>query len=121
MYSCVLILPIDQVETGNNVGVAMGWGPDNYSVPLSQNGTEPATHLGLHSWVESSFQELVESKTYPEELSEAGITEAEYDSMMDSLIYSFWSDYIDHFSTIITENDLRLVDDAFIDDYTTTT
>ncbi len=42
MRSCVLLLPLDQVATGNAVGEAMGWGPTSYSVPLSADGSEPA-------------------------------------------------------------------------------
>jgi hypothetical protein len=38
-----------------------------------------------------------------------GITEAEYDAMKAVLISSFWPDYINHFSTVCTENGLELV------------
>lgn len=109
MLSCVLILPLDQIATGNAVGEAMGRGPDNYSVPLSADGSEPATHYGLHAWTSDDFQTLIESGVYPPELADAGITKADYDAMMAVLIYSFWPDYTDHFATIIAENGFAIV------------
>lgn len=109
MLSCVLILPADQVGTGNAVGEAMGWGPNSYSVPLSADGTEPATHYGLHSWVTEAFQQMVETGYYPPELASAGISEAVYTAMMAVLIYSFWPDYADHFATVCAENGLTVV------------
>jgi hypothetical protein len=110
MLSCVLILPLDQVATGDTVAEAMGWGPDNYSVPLSADGSEPATHYGLHAWTGDDFQTLIESGVYPPELAEAGISKTDYDAMMAVLIYSFWPDYADHFATIIAENNLQMVE-----------
>ena len=107
--SCVLILPDAQLATGNAVGAAMGWGPNNYSVPLSADGSEPATHWGLHAWVEQSFQDMIESGVYPPQVAEAGISEDAYNAMLAALIYSFWQDYVDHFATVCAENGLMLV------------
>jgi hypothetical protein len=109
MLSCVLILPNNQVATGNAVGEAMGWGPDNYSVPLSAKGLEPATHYGLHAWTDDAFQKLVESGVYPPELEKAGISKADYDAMHAVLVSSFWSDYVDHFNTVCVEQSLKMV------------
>ena len=109
MLSCVLILPLDQIATGNAVGEAMGWGPDNYSVALSADGSEPATHYGLHAWTSDDFQTLIESGVYPPELADAGISEADYDAMLAVLIYSFWPDYADHFDAVIADNGLAVV------------
>lgn len=109
MLSCVLILPDDQVATGNAVGETMGWGPDNYSVPLSANGLEPPTHYGLHAWTDNRFKELVESGVYPPELEKAGISKADYDAMQLVLISSFWSDYMNHFNTICAEQGLAMI------------
>jgi hypothetical protein len=109
MLSCVLILPEDQVATGNAVGEAMGWGPNNYSVPLSPTGAEPATHYGLHAWTDDAFKELVESGVYAPELEQAGISKADYDAMHAVLVSSFWSDYVDHFNTVCAEQGLEMV------------
>ena len=109
MLSTVLILPLDQVATGNAVAEAMGWGPNNYSVPLSADGSEPATHYGLHAWAGNEFEQMVETGYYPPQVAEAGIDEATFDAMMAVLIYSFWPDYTNHFATIIAENNLTVV------------
>lgn len=109
MLSCVLILPVDQVATGNAVGEAMGWGPNSYSVPLSADGSEPATHYGLHAWVTEEFQTLIETGAYPPEVEAAGITQSDYDAMMAVLISSFWDDYVDHFATVCADNGLVVV------------
>ena len=110
MLSTVLILPIAQVDTGNAVAEAMGWGPNNYSVPLSADGSEPATHYGLHAWAGDEFEQMVETGYYPPQVAEAGIDQATYDAMMAALIYSFWPDYTDHFATIIADNNLQIVE-----------
>ena len=109
MLSCVLILPDAQTPTGNAVGEAMGWGPASYSVPLSADGSEPATHYGLHAWVTEEFQALIETGAYPPQVEAAGITQADYDAMMAALISSFWPDYVDHFATICSDNGLVVV------------
>lgn len=110
MLSCVLILPLDQVTTGNAVSEAMGWGSPAYTVALSADGTEPATHYGLHTWAGADFQAMIESGYYPPQLTEAGIAQGDYDAMLAVLISSFWPDYTDHFATVCVENDLKVVE-----------
>src|SRR5512137_410311 len=110
MLSTVLILPVDQTAVGNDVAEAMGWGPNNYSVPLSADGSEPATHFGLHAWAGNEFEQMVETGYYPPQVAEAGIDKATYGAMMAVLVYSFWTDYTDHFATIIAENNLQIVE-----------
>lgn len=44
----VLVIPATLLDKANALGEAMGWGPNNYSVPLSSNGSEPATHWSLN-------------------------------------------------------------------------
>ena len=110
MLSCVLILPDDQLATGNAVGEAMGWGPASYSVALSADGAEPSTHMGLHTWATEEFQQMIATGYYPPEVADAGITKADYDAMLAVLISSFWTDYENHFSTVCAENGLKIVE-----------
>ncbi len=107
--SCVLILPLEHVATGNAVGEAMGWGPENYSVPLSVGGAAPATHKGLHAWVADDFQTLIEGGVYPPELADVGVTQAEYDAMVGALTHSFRADAAGHFNAVCAANDLQMV------------
>ena len=111
MLSTVLILPLDQVATGNAVAEAMGWGPNNYSVALSADGSEPATHWGLHAWAGNEFEQMVGTGYYPPELA-GDVDEATFAAMIGALIYSFRDDYTGHFATIIAENGLQIVEPA---------
>ena len=44
MSVCVLIIPDAIKDMANELGGLMGWGSGNYRVPLSADGSEPATH-----------------------------------------------------------------------------
>ena len=44
MSVCVLIIPDAVKDRANELGGLMGWGSENYRVPLSIDGSEPATH-----------------------------------------------------------------------------
>lgn len=110
MKSLVLIIPTELRDSANQLGDVLGMGPDNYSVALSADGSEPATHYGLHAWVEQAFQALVESGVYPPELAESGISEDDYNAMMAVLVSSFWPDYVDHFATVCADNGLTIVE-----------
>ena len=44
----VLVIPATLLDKANGLGEAMGWGPNNYSIPLSADGSEPATHWSLN-------------------------------------------------------------------------
>jgi hypothetical protein len=112
MLSTVLILPNAYVATGDAVGEAMGWGPRNFSIPLSADGSEPATHTGLHAWSSDDFPAMLESRIPPPAVLEAGVTVEEYDAMLDALISSFWADYVGHFDTVCAENGLTIVEPA---------
>ncbi|MEN9936054.1 MAG: hypothetical protein RLZZ387_2633 [Chloroflexota bacterium] len=109
MLSCVLLLPDNQVDTGNAVSEAMGWGSPAYTVPLSADGSEPASHWGLHTWAGDDLQAMIETGFYPPQVEDAGITQDAYNAMLAVLIYSFWQDYVDHFATVCAENGLTVV------------
>lgn len=109
MLSTVLILPDVLRDEGNRMGAAMGWGPDNFSVPLSADGGPPPTHWGLHAWAADTFPDLLASAVVPPELAEAGFTQAEWDAIRAGMIQSYWTDYTDHFNTVIAENSLAVV------------
>ena len=106
MLSAVLILPVAQVETGNAVAEAMGWGPNNYGVPLSASGE--ATHYGLHAWASDGFREMVETGFYPPELAGA-VTEAAFTAMLAALFYSFRDDHAGHFAEVCAANGLGVL------------
>ena len=110
MFSCVLILPIGYVDEGNTMGEILGYGSYSFTVPLSNTGNEPITHVGLHSWVEQSFIDMMNSDIIPNILLENGFTQEQYTTLNENMIKSYWDDYVGHFDTIIKENNLQIVD-----------
>lgn len=50
----VSVAPSAFVDAANALVEAQGWGPLNYSVPLSATGSAPATHYGLAAHVQPS-------------------------------------------------------------------
>jgi len=57
--SAVLIIPAALRAAANAVAASQGWGPDNYTVPLSATGLPPATHYMCRTDVSAEFLELV--------------------------------------------------------------
>ncbi len=103
MQSCVLIIPVALHAKANALGVAMGWGPGNFSVALSATGAEPATYFGLHSWVEPRFVLILQSASagiMPQSLIDAGYPEADFDAVTGSLMASIRPDNTGHFDEI---------------------
>lgn len=47
--SLVMICPAAAMEQVSAIGVALGHSENEFSVPLSPTGNEPATHYGLHT------------------------------------------------------------------------
>lgn len=54
MQSAILILPADLKAQGNAIGEVMGWGPESYTIPLSDNQIN-ITHYGLRADVDDQF------------------------------------------------------------------
>jgi len=104
MLSCVLILPAILRDKGNALGGVMGWGPDNYSVALT-NTTDP-THYGLHAWVTQSFVDLIDAGTMPVGLD---YPQADFDEVMAALISSFRANMTGHFDEVCAAHGLSLV------------
>lgn len=59
MQSAVMIVPDAHKAAADAFGESMGWGPGNYSVPLSPTGALPATHWGCRANVSEGFLELL--------------------------------------------------------------
>lgn len=69
MPSLVLIIPAALRAEANALGAALGHGPDSYSVALSADGLEPATHYGLN-FVDPApaFLDMIEQGSPPPDL-----------------------------------------------------
>jgi hypothetical protein len=78
MNSVVIIIPAGNLALGNQIGEAMGYGPASYTVPLSADGLEPATHYGLHTWASDAFVALLNAGTVsplPDGVTEQNISD----------------------------------------------
>ena len=99
MTSAVLILPDAYRDAGNAFGVEKGWGDNNFSVALSADGSEPATHWGCRADVGPSFVEMVENP------------DPESGPLIEGLIHSF-NDALapyDHWVETLAANNLMVV------------
>jgi hypothetical protein len=54
MQSAILIIPVALLSQANAVGAAMAWGPESYTIPLSDDGST-VTHWGLRADVDEQF------------------------------------------------------------------
>lgn len=69
IYSACLILPAAYREAGNALAESMGWGPDNYSIALTDNG-ETITHYAVSTCVDQQFADWLQNP--PPEAEGAG-------------------------------------------------
>ena len=58
-YSVVLLIPAATQSAGNQVAEGLGHGPNNFSVALSSDGSEPATYYGCRTQAQESFIQLL--------------------------------------------------------------
>lgn len=58
-YSVVLLIPAAVQAQADQVAAGLGHGPDNFSVPLSANGSEPATWYGCRAQTQQSFIDML--------------------------------------------------------------
>jgi hypothetical protein len=99
MKSLVLIIPTELRDSANQLGDALGMGPNNYSVPLSTGSV--ITHYGLHAWSDEAFIEMLETGTLPE-----GVEFPDLQEVLDALIVSVQPDSTGHFDNVLQENNL---------------
>jgi hypothetical protein len=58
-YSAVCVVSAENLHIGNQLAEALGHGPNNHSVALSPNGSEPATHYACRAQVNDVFVAMV--------------------------------------------------------------
>ena len=97
-HSIVIIVPNALREAVNEAAEENGHGPNNMSVPLSSNGTEPATHYGCRTWASDGF--LAELNDYPQQLKVASIIDIRPDAECHG-----------HFDAVLAANNLQKVAD----------
>jgi hypothetical protein len=103
MQSAVLILPANLKTQGNTIGDAMGWGPESYTIPLSDNGAD-ITHWGLRADVDEQFVRWI-TGVDPLPLPDAN-------TVLESLIYDFSENSLwgrDHLEYVCALHNLTII------------
>lgn len=86
-HNIALALPVAHLTTGNIVAAAMFEGMDNWSIRLSANGSEPATHYGINSVASAANTGILTGETAMPALPYAalGITEQAVTDMLAAI------------------------------------
>ena len=99
MFSAVLIIPASLLPQANAVGEAMNWGPESYTIPLSEDG-EAVTHWGLRADVDDQFVRWITGVD--------PLPDPSAQPVVDALIADFsageWGEA--HLLRVLSENDL---------------
>ena len=107
MIICVLILPAPLRDKGNAFSEVLGWGLDNYTVPLSADGQEPAPHYGIHAWVEQTFVDMVDAGVMPPGVD---YSQADFDAIMAALVSPFRTDMTGHWQDVLGAEGLQVME-----------
>lgn len=107
--SAVLILPAALQTAGNALSLALGHGPETYSIPLVTG--EVVTHYGAHAWVQQSFIDTIQAAatgTLPAALGEFDPTDLQ--AILTSLILSVreGGDPQEHWQSVLAANGLAV-------------
>lgn len=110
-YSVVLLIPAASQTAANQVAAGIGHGPNNFSVPLSANGAEPATWYGCRTQAQQSFIDMLTAAgegTLPEI---EGMTPQEVGAVLVQMQadVSTNEDGYTHFERVIAEKNLARV------------
>ena len=110
-YSVVLLIPAASQTAANQVAAGIGHGPNNFSVPISADGSEPATHYGCRAQTQQSFIDMLTAAgqgTLPEI---EGMTPQEVGAVLMQLQadVSTSEDGYTHFERVIGEKGLMRV------------
>lgn len=119
MLSCVLIIPAALLTKANALAEAMGWGENNYSVALSASGDHHASHYGLHTWVQPSFEQMMleaQEGVMPDALADALYPAADFAAVVEAATWSIRDDMTDHFQSIAQGLGLHMLARAVSDE-----
>ena len=110
IYSVVLIVPQQSQNDANLMAEVLGHGPNNFSIALSGDGNEPATHYGCRAQAQQSFVDFLNALKSGQIQEIEGITNSQLTSVVEGLVYDTnGSDGYEHFNRVITENNLQKI------------
>jgi len=58
-YSTVITTPAANLAASNQLAELLGYGPNDFSVPLGDTEAGPATHYGLHTYATQGFVDML--------------------------------------------------------------
>lgn len=111
MKSCVLIIPVAQLPDANAIFQLIGWGYPAFSVQLSADGSQPATHYGLRETVDDGFMAMLAAAkegTMPPELIAETYPSATFNAVMEALVVDYADTVAGHFPTAIAAKNLMV-------------
>ena len=110
-YSVVLLIPASSQAAANQVAEGLGHGPSNFSVPLSSDGSEPATWYGCRTQAQQSFIDMLTAAGQGQLPEIEGMTPQEVGAVLVQLQadVSTSEDGYTHFERVIGEKNLARV------------
>lgn len=111
IYSVTMIVPAAVRDAANQLAAGLGHGPNNFSVALSADGSEPATHYGCRAQTQQSFIDLLTAAGGGQLPEIEGMTPIEVGTVLMQLLadVSTTEDGYTHFNRVITANGLQRV------------
>lgn len=114
--SLVMIVPASVLDDANLTGSALGVGPQNFTVPLSGDGSA-VTHYGaLHQMAQPGFVQMLtdaQGGSIPGIVWEDyGLTEARVQAVVDALVADVSGEHerpASHFESVLAENGLEVL------------
>lgn len=112
-YSVVLLIPAAVQAQADQVAAGLGHGPNNFSVPLSADGSEPATYYGCRTQAQQSFIDLLTAAGGGQLPEIEGMTPQEVGTVLMQLLadVSTTEDGYTHFSRVLLNNNLKMIYD----------
>ena len=111
-YSVVLLIPADSQAAGNQIAAGIGHGPVNFSVALSEDGSEPATWYGCRSQAQQSFIDLLTEVGEGQLPTIEGMTPKQIGAALMQLHADIaMEDGYTHFERVIAERGLKRVEE----------
>lgn len=110
-HSLVVICP--EISKADVLALGMMLDPPvdgGLSVPLSADGSEPATHWGAHAWATPEFVAIMTGQVVPEI---EGVTPEQIAGVLSQITVSVDANGLSmraHFDYVITEHDLKIVE-----------
>lgn len=111
-YSVVLLIPAAVQAAANTLAAGLGHGPNNFSVPLSSDGSEPATWYGCRAQTQQSFIDMLTAAGNGELPTIEGMSPKEVAEVLMQLQadISTSEDGYTHFQRVIGEKNLMRVE-----------